>query len=101
MSPGDYVGDLVASSAELFVLCRNILRLALLRQAEVGAARLYREAFDTVAVDVHRSVARYREAMAQLEVNDVARARNAALLRFTGRARITKAAAGTALQRCR
>jgi len=73
MSPGDYVGGLVAkvpvlssggnraehiatliaSNAELSTLSRNIHRLtALLRQADVGPARQYREMLDTLADDV-------------------------------------------------
>jgi len=73
MNPGDYVGSLVAnvpvlsaggsraehiatliaSSAELSTLSRNIHRLtALLRQANVEPARQYREMLDTLAGDV-------------------------------------------------
>jgi hypothetical protein len=73
MNPGDYVGNLVAnvpvllaggsraesiaalvaSSAELSTLARNIHRLtALLRQANVEPARPYREMLDTLAGDV-------------------------------------------------
>ena len=73
MNPGDYVGSLVAnvpvlsaggsraeciatlvaSSAELSTLSRNIHRLtALLRQAYVEPARQYREMLDTLAGDV-------------------------------------------------
>lgn len=49
----DHVAALRASSAELSTLSRNIHRLtALLRQAEVEAARPYREALNTVAADV-------------------------------------------------
>jgi hypothetical protein len=75
MNPGDYVGGLVvsvpvlssgasridhvaalmASSAELSTLSRNIHRLtALLRQANVEPARAYREMLDTLAGDVRR-----------------------------------------------
>lgn len=51
----DHVAALRASSAELATLSRNIHRLtALLRQAEVDAARPYRQALDTVAADVRR-----------------------------------------------
>jgi hypothetical protein len=73
MNPGDYVGSLVAkvpvlssggnraehiatliaSNAELSTLSRNIHRLtALLRQADVGPARQYREMLDTLADEV-------------------------------------------------
>ena len=73
MNPGDYVGNLVAnvpvlsaggsraehiakliaSSAELSTLSRNIHRLtALLRQANVEPARQYREMLDTLAGEV-------------------------------------------------
>jgi hypothetical protein len=73
MNPGDYVGSLVAnvpvlsaggsraehiatliaSSAELSTLSRNIHQLtALLRQANVAPARQYREMLDTLAGDV-------------------------------------------------
>jgi hypothetical protein len=75
LNPGDYLGGLVAgvpvlsaggsraehitalmaSSAELSTLSRNIHRLtALLRQANVEPARPYREMLDTLAGDVRR-----------------------------------------------
>jgi len=54
-SRSDHLTALRASSAELSTLSRNIHRLtALLRQAEVDAARPYRQALDSVAADVRR-----------------------------------------------
>jgi len=50
---GEHIAALMASSAELATLSRNIHRLtALLRQANVEPARRYREMLDTVAGDV-------------------------------------------------
>lgn len=49
----EYIAALIASSAELSTLTRNIHHLAsLLRQGESRAAREYREMFDTLAGDV-------------------------------------------------
>jgi predicted component of type VI protein secretion system len=49
----DHLAALIASSAELSTLSRNIHRLtALLRQANVEPARPYREMLDTLAGDV-------------------------------------------------
>lgn len=51
----EHVAALMASSAELSTLSRNIHRLtALLRQANVEPARPYREMLDTLADDVRR-----------------------------------------------
>jgi hypothetical protein len=51
----EHVAALMASSAELATLSRNIHRLtALLRQADVEPARPYREMLDTVAGEVRR-----------------------------------------------
>lgn len=52
-SRGDHIATLVASTAELSTLSRNIHRLAvLLRQANVEPARQYRDMLDTLAGDV-------------------------------------------------
>jgi hypothetical protein len=52
-SRADHIATLVASSAELSTLSRNIHRLSLLlRQANVEPARQYREMLDTLAADV-------------------------------------------------
>jgi hypothetical protein len=88
MSPGDYVGGLVAqvpavmagggraehiahlvaSSAELSTLSRNIYRLtALLAQANVAPARPYREMLDTLAGDVRRHLVLAARALADLQ----------------------------------
>ncbi len=87
MNPGDYVGGLVtnvpvllagggrtehiatlmASSAELSTLSRNIHRLtALLRQANVEPARQYREMLDTLADDVRRHLQSAARVLADL-----------------------------------
>jgi hypothetical protein len=51
----EHIATLMASSAELSTLSRNIHRLtALLRQANVEPARPYREMLDTLADDVRR-----------------------------------------------
>ena len=52
-SRADHIGALMASSAELSTLSRNIHRLTvLLRQADVEPARAYREMLDRLAGDV-------------------------------------------------
>jgi hypothetical protein len=52
-SRAEHIATLIASSAELSSLSRNIHRLsALLRQANVEPARQYREMLDTLAADV-------------------------------------------------
>ena len=49
----DHLASLIASSAELSTLSRNLHRLtSLLRQGSVSAAREYRDMLDTVADDV-------------------------------------------------
>ena len=56
----EYLAALIASSAELSTLSRNIRHLtALLRQSSICAAQEYREMLDTVAKDVrgHLSIA--------------------------------------------
>ena len=54
-SPSDHLAALVASSAELSTLSRNLHRLtALLRQADVEPARAYRAMLDTLADDVRQ-----------------------------------------------
>lgn len=51
----EHIATLMASSAELSTLSRNIHRLtALLRQADVEPARPYREMLDSLAGDVRR-----------------------------------------------
>jgi len=88
MNPGDYVGGLVAnvpvlsaggrraehiatliaSSAELSTLSRNIHRLtALLRQADVEPARQYREMLDTLAGDVRSHLELAARVLADLQ----------------------------------
>ena len=88
MNPGDYVGSLVAgvpvllsgssrtehiatliaSSAELSTLSRNIHRLtALLRQANVEPARQYREMLDTLASDVRSHLELAANVLADLQ----------------------------------
>lgn len=88
LSPGDYVGGLVAnvsalssgasrvdhiatlvaSCAELSTLSRNIHRLtALLRQADVNPAKPYRAMLDTLAADVHRHLALAAAVLADLQ----------------------------------
>jgi hypothetical protein len=88
MNPGDYVGSLVAnvpvlssgssraehvttliaSSAELSTLSRNIHRLtALLRQANVEPARQYREMLDTLAGDVRSHLELAARVLADLQ----------------------------------
>jgi hypothetical protein len=88
LNPGDYIGGLVtnvpvlsaggsraehlatlvASSAELSTLSRNIHRLtALLRQANVEPARPYREMLDTVADDVRRHLELAARVLADLQ----------------------------------
>ena len=54
-SRAEHIATLMASSAELSTLSRNIHRLtALLREANVEPARPYRETLDTLAGDVRR-----------------------------------------------
>lgn len=54
-SRSDHIATLVASTAELSTLSRNIHRLTvLLRQANVEPARQYRDMLDTLAADVRR-----------------------------------------------
>lgn len=88
MNPGDYVGGLVAnvpalsagggraehiatliaSSAELSTLSRNIHRLTvLLREANVAAARQYREMLDTLAGDVRSHLELAARVLADLQ----------------------------------
>ena len=88
MNPGDYVGslvanvpvlsaggsraehiaNLVASSAELSTLSRNINHLtALLRRADIAPARPYREMLDTLAGDVRGHLELAARALAELQ----------------------------------
>jgi hypothetical protein len=67
-SPADHTAALVASSAELSTLCRNIHRLtALLRQADVEPARAYRAMLDTLANDVRQHLQLAAGALAGLQ----------------------------------
>ena len=63
-----HIAALMASSAELATLSRNIHRLtALLRQANVEPARPYREMLDTLAGDVRRHLELAARALADLQ----------------------------------
>lgn len=67
-SRADLVATLVASSAELSTIRRNIHRLtALLRQANVEPARQYREMLDTLAADVRSHLELAAVALADLQ----------------------------------
>lgn len=64
----EHIASLMASSAELATLSRNIHRLtALLRQTNVEAARPYREMLDTLAGDVRRHLELAARALADLQ----------------------------------
>jgi hypothetical protein len=64
----EHIASLMASSAELATLSRNIHRLtALLRQANVELARPYREMLDTLAADVRRHLELAARALADLQ----------------------------------
>jgi hypothetical protein len=64
----EHIASLMASSAELATLSRNIHRLtALLRQANVEPARPYREMLDTLAGDVRRHLELAARALADLQ----------------------------------
>lgn len=64
----EHIATLMASSAELATLSRNIHRLtALLRQANVESARPYREMLDTLAGDVRRHLELAARALADLQ----------------------------------
>lgn len=64
----EHIASLMASSAELATLSRNIHRLtALLRQADVEPARPYREMLDTLAADVRRHLELAARALADLQ----------------------------------
>jgi hypothetical protein len=64
----EHIDALMSSSAELSTLSRNIHRLtALLRQANVEAARPYREMLDTVAGDVRRHLELAARVLADLQ----------------------------------
>jgi hypothetical protein len=64
----EHIAALMASSAELSTLSRNIHRLtALLRQANVEPARPYREMLDTLAGDVRRHLELAARALADLQ----------------------------------
>lgn len=64
----EHIAALMASSAELSTLSRNIHRLtALLRQANVEPARPYRETLDTLAGDVHRHLELAARVLADLQ----------------------------------
>ncbi len=64
----EHIASLMASTAELATLSRNIHRLtALLRQANVEPARPYREMLDTLAGDVRRHLELAARALADLQ----------------------------------
>ena len=64
----EHIATLMASSAELSTLSRNIHRLtSLLRQANVELARPYREMLDTLADDVRRHLELAARALADLQ----------------------------------
>jgi hypothetical protein len=64
----EHIATLMASSAELSTLSRNIHRLtALLRQANVEPARPYREMLDTLAGDVRRHLESAARVLADLQ----------------------------------
>jgi hypothetical protein len=64
----EHIATLMASSAELATLSRNIHRLtALLRQANVEPARPYREMLDTLAGDVRSHLELAARALADLQ----------------------------------
>jgi hypothetical protein len=67
-SLAEHIATLVASSAELSTLSRNIHRLtALLRQANVEPARPYREMLDTLAGDVRGHLALAARVLSDLQ----------------------------------
>jgi len=64
----DHIATLMASSAELATLSRNIHRLtALLREANVEPARPYREMLDTLAGDVRSHLELASRVLAELQ----------------------------------
>ena len=64
----EHIGSLMASSAELSTLSRNIHRLtALLRQANVEPAKPYREMLDTLANDVRTHLELAARALADMQ----------------------------------
>ena len=64
----EHIASLMASSAELATLSRNIHRLtALLRQANVEPARPYRDMLDTLAGDVRRHLELAARALSDLQ----------------------------------
>lgn len=64
----EHIATLMASSAELSTLSRNVHRLtALLRQADVEPARPYREMLDTLADDVRRHLELAARVLADLQ----------------------------------
>ncbi len=64
----EHIATLMASSAELSTLSRNIHQLTvLLRQANVEPARPYREMLETLAGDVHRHLELAARVLADLQ----------------------------------
>lgn len=64
----EHLASLMASTAELSILSRNIHRLTvLLRQAHVEPARAYRAMLDTLADDVRRHLELAARALADLQ----------------------------------
>jgi hypothetical protein len=67
-SRADHIAALIASSAELSTLSRNIHRLTvLLRQADIDRARPYREMLDTLAADVRGHLQVAAQVLADLQ----------------------------------
>ena len=63
----EHLASLIASSAELSTLCRNLHRLtSLLRQGSVRAAQEYRDMLDTVADDVREHLTLASGVLAEL-----------------------------------
>ena len=63
----DHLASLIASSAELSTLSRNLYRLtSLLRQGSVRAAQEYRDMLDTVADDVREHLTLASSVLADL-----------------------------------
>jgi hypothetical protein len=64
----EHIGELTASSAELATLSRNVHRLtALLQEAGVETARPYRQMLETLERDVHRHLELAARALADLQ----------------------------------
>ena len=67
-SRADHIATLVASTAELSTLSRNVHRLTvLLRQANVEPARQYRDMLDTLSWDVRRHLEQAAVVLSELQ----------------------------------